>query len=86
MEVSRIGFLKLIFTQEEKLSRFDSECRDIFDGCYEAGAGAASSSLPSFKSIPSLSARENEIYDLPKRRPRRFESVAAGSVFTSFIL
>ena len=37
MEVSRIGFLKLIFTQEEKLSRFDSECRDIFDGCYVAG-------------------------------------------------
>ena len=57
-EGRRIGFLKLIFSQEEKSTqraiRFDSECRDIFDGCYVAGGpSSAASSLVEQASHPA---------------------------------
>ena len=83
MEVSRIGFLKLIFSREEKFGlslgeraiRFDSECRDIFDGCYVVRLPKEGAPFFLVEQHPIRSARENEIYDLAKRRPRRKRSV-----------
>ena len=75
----------MIFSREEKFGlslgeraiRFDSECRDIFDGCYVVRLPKEGAPFFLVKQHPIRSARENEIYDLAKRRPRRKRSVRA---------